>query len=303
MGRLGRHVAVTAIKQVAVTSAAHAASLGKYLNDDRAMMRDSQHIVNEGRWFEEMDATREAYGHNAPGRAGASTTYMYHQVIGFNPDECSCNGGKMTPERCMAFAKDWVRTRYPAQEAVWVLHREHCAADGTDRFAVHIGINRTNLETGNRLCEGRGEKAKVDRANAMRSLDSKWGLRQMVKGERNSHVHAMQPTRAEKEMLARGMQPDKAFIRQHVRQRVAEISREAPAGNRMRELAGRLESDGIKMSVGKDGKQVQFQREGSDFKVGGSRLGRGFSMTGLAKGLGMETGRQLAREASQEMER
>ena len=136
---------MSAIKQVAVTSAAHAGSLGKYLNDERALMRDSQHIVNEDRWFEEMDSTREAYGHNAPGRAGASVTYMYHQVIGFNPDECSCNGGKMTPERCMEFAKDWVRTRYPAQEAVWVLHKEHCAADGTDRFAVHRSCCSTSL--------------------------------------------------------------------------------------------------------------------------------------------------------------
>ena len=273
---------MSAIKQVAVTSAAHAGSLGKYLNDERALMRDSQHIANEDRWFEEMDATREAYGHNAPGRAGASTTYMYHQVIAFNPDECSCNGGKMTPQKCMEFAKDWVQARYPAQEALWVLHKEHCAADGTDRFAVHIGINRTNLETGNRLCEGRGQKAK---------------------GERNSRVHAMQPTRAEKEMHARGVQPDKACIRQHVRQRVAEISREAPAGNRMRELASRLKADGIEMSVSKGGKQVMFQREGSGFKVGGSRLGRGFSMRGIAKGLGMETGMQLGRAASQEMDR
>lgn len=294
---------MSAIKQVAVTSAAHAGSLGKYLNDERALMRESQHIVNEGRWFEEMDVTREAYGHNAPGRAGASTTYMYHQVIGFNPDECSCNGGKMTPERCMEFARDWVQGRYPAQEAVWALHREHCAADGTDRFAVHIGINRTNLETGNRLCEGRSRTAKAARASAMRELDAKWGLRQMAKGERNSRVHAMQPTRAEKEMHARGVQPDKAYIRQHVRQRVAEISRDEPPGNRIRELAGRLEADGIKMSVGKGGRQVQFQRDGSGFKVGGSRLGRGFSMEGIARGLGMEAGRQLANEASREMER
>ena len=209
----------------------------------------------------------------------------------------------MTPQKCMEFAKDWVQTRYPAQEALWVLHKEHCAADGTDRFAVHIGINRTNLETGNRLCEGRGQKAKVDRANAMRALDAKWGLRQMVRGERNSRVHAMQPTRAEKEMHARGVQPDKAYIRQHVRQRVAEISREAPAGNRMRELASRLKADGIEMSVSKGGKQVMFQREGSGFKVGGNRLGRGFSMQGIAKGLGMETGMQLVRAASQEMDR
>lgn len=165
---LGRHVAMTAIKTKAVTSAGHVGNLGKYLNDDRALLRDSQHIVNDRRWEKEMDATREAYGHNDPSRAGAKVTYMYHQVIGFNPDECSCNGGKMTPEKCMDFAREWVRNRYPSQEAVWVLHQEHCNADGTDRYAVHIGINRTDLETGKRLCEGRGQKAKVERANAMR---------------------------------------------------------------------------------------------------------------------------------------
>lgn len=83
---------------------------------------------------------------------------------------------------------------------------------------------------------------------------------------------------------------------------MAEISRKAPAGNRMRELACRLKTDGIEMSVSKGGKQVSFQREGSGFKVGGSRLGRGFSMQGIAKGLGMEAGMQLVRAASQEMD-
>ncbi len=294
---------MTAIKQVAVTSKAHVNSLGKYLNDERALMRDSQHIINEKCWEAEMNRTREAYGHNQPGHQSANTTYMYHQVIAFNPDECSCNGGKMTPEMCMAFARDWIQTRYPNQEAIWVLHQEHCKDDGTDRFAVHIGINRTNLETGNRLCEGRGQKAKVERAHAMRELDAKWHLRQMVKGERNSRIHAMQPTRAEKEMTKRGIKPDKAYIRQHVRKHVLEISRTAPSNNRMRELAGRLKEDGIKMSVSTSGKQIHFQREGSNFKVSGSRLGRGFSMTGLTKGLGIEQGKQLSREAFRDMDR
>ena len=289
---------MTAIKTKAVTSAGHVGNLGKYLNDERALMRDSQHIIDDRKWEKEMDSTREAYGHNAPSRAGAKVTYMYHQVIGFNPDECSCNGGKMTPQNCMDFAREWVQTRYPNQEAVWVLHQEHCRADGTDRYAVHIGINRTDLETGKRLSEGRGQKAKVERANAMRQQDGRWGLRQMVKGERNSRVHAMQPTRSEREMHARGVQPDKAYIRQHVR----EINREDVPGNRMRELSRRLEADGIKMSVTKSGKQVKFQREGSSFEVGGSRLGRGFSMLGIAKGLSIEAGMQVAREVSQDMD-
>ena len=209
----------------------------------------------------------------------------------------------MTPKLCMEFARDWVESRYPNQEAVWVLHQEHCRADGTDRYAVHIGINRTNLETGNRLCEGRGQKAKVDRAQAMRALDAKWQLRQMEKGVRNSRVHAMQPTRAEKEMQARGIQPDKAYIREHVRDRVREISQANFRGNHMRELAHRLESDGIKMTVSKNVKQVKFQREGNAYSVCGSRLGRGYSIAGLAAGLGMQATRQLQHTMEQEIGR
>lgn len=26
---------------------------------------------------------------------------MYHQVLAFLPEECSCNGGKMTPDACI----------------------------------------------------------------------------------------------------------------------------------------------------------------------------------------------------------
>lgn len=294
---------LTAIKQVSVTSAAHLKSLAGYLNDERALMRNSQNLVDESRWAEEMDHTREAYGHNSPSRACNNYTYMYHHIIGFNPDECSCNGGTMTPEKCMQFAREWVQGRYPNQEAVWVLHKEHCAVDSSDRYAIHMCINRTDLESGNRLHEGLGRAAKVARANAMREMDARWGLHQLEKGQRNSRVHAMQPTRTEKEMRARGAVPDKDMMRQCVRARVREIAQEAPRGNRMRELAVRLKADGIEMTVSKNAKQVQFRREGSDRKIGGWRLGRGFSASGLAAGLGIGAVKQLGNEISQEMER
>lgn len=109
---------MTTIKQVAVTSAGHVKNLGKYLNDERALARESQHIIDESRWDKEMDATREAYGHNTPSRIGAKNTFMFHQVIAWNPDEIDINGGKMTKDDCMAFARQWVTERYPNQEAV-----------------------------------------------------------------------------------------------------------------------------------------------------------------------------------------
>lgn len=282
---MGVDVDMTAIKQVSISSAKHEANVARYLNDERALARSSQNIVDESKWAQEMARTRQAYGHDVPSRAGSSNVVLVHQVIAFNPDDASINGGKMTAERCMAYVAEYVRARYPDHEAVWVLHREHCKADGTDRFAVHIVVNRTNLETGKRLHEGRSANAKVERANAIRDMDAKWGLSQLRAGERNSRVHARQPSRAEREMEARGIASGKSAIREAVRGHVRDIAREGHAGNRLRELARRLDADGIKMSPTKRGK-IMFERNG--LKVSAVKLGRGFSAEAIAKGLGME---------------
>lgn len=291
---------MTVIKQVAVTSAAHASNLGRYLDDKRALLRDSQNIARENRWQAEMEATREAYGHDKPSRAGAANTVMYHQVLAFNPDECDANGGVMTPEKCMEYAREWVRDRYPNQEAVWVLHKEHCDADGTDRYAVHIGINRTDLETGRRLDEGRARKAKVDRAAAVRRMDERYGLRQMTKGERNSRVHARQPTRAEKSMEARGVRSDKQYVRDAVRASMAEV-RTSPEPNKTGALARSLNAKGVKMSVSADGKDLVFERMSTGLKTRGTKLGRGYSMGGIVAGLGIRAALGICREEGQEM--
>lgn len=110
---------MTAIKQVAVTSAQHMKSLAGYLDRSSAkhdaLDLDSQNLNDPDGWAREMDRTREAYGHNGPGRAGCKTTYCYHQIIAFNPDECDVNGGKLTKAGCMGFAREWVERYYPNQ--------------------------------------------------------------------------------------------------------------------------------------------------------------------------------------------
>lgn len=292
---------MTAIKQKAVTSAAHASNVAKYLDDGRALVRSSQNIANEDSWQREMAKTREAYGHDRPSRAGAANTVMYHQVLAFNPDECSCNGGKMTPETCMDYAREYIASRYPNQEAVWVLHREHCAADGTDRFAVHIAINRTDLETGRRLNEGRSRNAKIERANAVRDMDRKWGLEQMREGERNSRVHARQPTRQEKAMAARGIRSDKQYIREAVTASVAEV-RANPQENKVRALASALDKKGVDMHVAKGGKSFELCRRSTGLKVRSYKLGRGYSAAGIAAGLGIQGARLLMQAAENEMD-
>lgn len=288
---------MTVVKQVAVTSAAHVKNLGKYLDDERAIAREGQNLARENDWQKEMDATREAYGHNAPARAGCANTYMYHQVLGFNPHECAVNGGKMTPQACMDYAREYVQARYPNQEAVWVLHEERCQADGTSRYAVHVGINRTDLETGRRLAEGRSKQAKTSRANSVRDLDRKWGLHEVRPNQRNSRAHARQPTRAEKEMAARGVKSNKETMREAVKQCVAEVHQEG-GGNPVRALAEKLDERGVRMTLNKNRRDFQFERDG--LKVNGSKLGRGFSQQGITAALGassaLERGAGLADE-------
>lgn len=291
---------MTAIKQKAVTSTSHAANVAKYLDDERALNRSSQHIANEGSWQTEMAKTRKAYGHNKPSREGATNTVMYHQVLAFNPDECSCNGGKLTPEACMEYAREYVAGRYPCQEAVWVLHREHCATDGTDRFAVHIAINRTNLGTGRRLNEGRSRNAKIERANAVRDMDRKWGLQQMREGERNSRVHARQPTRQEKAMAARGARSDKQYIKEAITASMVE-ARASSQANKVRALADALNAKGVEMHVAKGGKSFELCRRSTGLRVRSYKLGRGFSVAGIARGLGIKGAVLMAQAVENDM--
>lgn len=312
---------MTAIKQIAVTSGAHLRSLRGYL--DRSNERhevldmDSQHLNDPARWEREFDRTREAYGHNKAGRAGAKCTYCYHQIIGFNPDECDLNGGRLAAGDCMAFAREWVERYYPNQEAVWALHREHCSADGTDRYAVHVAINRTDLDTGKRLDEGRASRQRTLHAKRMRDMDRRWGLSQMEKGARNSARHARQPSRGEQRARETGLAGSPRFETDldHVRRVVRESVREAAEGdvpNKMRALNEALERRGVHMRLSRDdtlkSRDVVFEyrptydRRGKGEErvekasISGRKLGRGYSLAGIQRGLGV-IGKSLAMEA------
>lgn len=300
---------VTVIKTKSVSSASHFSHVASYFESDKALARETEFISKPDHWAAEMKATREAYGHDGAARSGKSAL-GYHFVIGFLPEDADFNGGKMTAERCMEFARDWIEERYGSAgspgkfgsyESCWVLHREHCVADGTDRYAVHIFVNRTDLDSGRRLNEGPARRAKVERARAMRAMDEKWGLRQVEKGKRNSKIHARQPTRKEQAMEARGIRSDKRYLREAIRASVKEV-RSAGGDHRMRDLARSLEKKGVMMTRGARGGLV-FERKSTSRKVSGYKLGRGFSAAGIASGLGIRVGRAMEREAEQGMER
>lgn len=271
---------MTAIKQTSVCSEKHLSRLKDYLSWDRdkALAHDTQNIISEERWFQEMADTRNAMGHDKPGKAGAKCTYMQHQILGFLPDECGLNGGKMTPEMCMRYARDYVAERYPNQEVVIVLHRERCRSDDTDRYAAHLGINRSDLETGRRLDEGPARKAAAARVKTVRTLDERYGLKQLERGKANSRVHARQPGKAERDMARRGqvMRSENARVREAVARRVEEVGRIPKCPDRLGELERRLKNDGIELAESKGGSlQYRYHSKslGATRKVNGGRLG------------------------------
>lgn len=219
---------MTIIKQRAVTEKGHQRNLRAYINDDKkVLLRDSQNMEdckNLNRWATFMEETRKAFGHDKAARrvrdkktgelVQAKNTIMYHQILAFLPDECDINGGKLTPEDCMRYAKEYVQRHYPNQQVVLALHNEYCKEDKTHRYAVHMVINRSDLSTGKRLAEGLSKSAKVERASRIRKMDKAWGLKQVERDERNSSVHKKQPSKVEKEIEGRGGKSYKTNLRE-----------------------------------------------------------------------------------------
>lgn len=218
---------MTIIKQTGVSAKSHQKNLRAYINDDRkVLLRGSQNMdgVNIKRWATHMEATRRRYGHDKSSRrvrdkktgelVEAKNTIMFHQILAFLPEECDLNGGKLTPEDCLRYAKEYAASYYPNQEVVFAVHNEYCKADKTHRYAVHMVINRSDLETGKRLDEGRGQSAKVRRASRIRKMDAEWGLRQVERDEANSAIHKRQPSKVEREIEARGGRSYKTNLRE-----------------------------------------------------------------------------------------
>lgn len=320
---------MTVIRQVAVTSRGHLEGLRGYL--DRSNERhevldmDSQHLNDPANWEREFDRTREAYGHNKAGKAGARCTYCYHQIIGFNPDECDVNGGRLSAEDCMAFAREWVERFYPYQEVAWALHKERCVTDGSERYAVHLAINRTMLDgSGRRLDEGRASRQKALHAGRMREMDERYGLKQLERGQRNSASHSRQPSRAEQRAKEAGLKRSASFetdldhVRRVVRESVEMVSK-GDEPNKMRALSVELDRRGVhmRMSRNKSPKKANVvfeyrptydRRDANGRKIrvariSGCKLGRGFSLSGISRGLGGSVAHEIKKAVAREVYR
>ena len=142
----------------------------------------------------------------------------------------------------MKYAKEYAQRRYSEYQIAFALHKEYCKEDKTERYAVHMAINRTNLKTGKRLAEGRGEIAKIDRARTIRELDDEWDLQQVEKDKPNSKIHSRQARGAEKEITERGEKSYKRNLRRWC-DRLADRSSSLP------EFCSLLEAAGYKVTT------------------------------------------------------
>lgn len=256
---------MTMVKTKAVASARHAANVERYLNDERAVARETLNVVRPERWADEMARTRAAYGHDAPSRAGAACTVMYHQVLAWLPDDCDMHGGPMTAEACMAYAREWCVREYPDQEVAIALHRERAANDGTERWAAHLAVNRTCLETGLRYNPGLGHVAASHRARLAREMDAERGLTPTRKG-RVSRVHERQAPQPVREMRARGEVTWRDKLAEMVRKSVEQACT-------LDELCDDLAAAGVTVRT-RGRREISYQLAGHN-PVRGSRLAVG----------------------------
>ena len=95
-------------------------------------------------------------------------------------------------------------------------------------------------------------------------------------------------------MAARGVRSDKQHLREAIKASVKEVGGDSK-GNKMRSLAASLDRKGVSMTISPSGKNLEFERR--DYK-----LGRGFSAEGIAKGLGIESAKFMARSMNDGME-
>ena len=203
---------MTIIRQWGITNATRG-NMRRLMNEDtRILLRDEQNIPWHGldfsnweKWDSYMETTRKMYGHDKPSRrmrdkktgkkVPAKNTIMYHQALSFLPDECDINGGKLSPEDCMRYTKEYAERYYPNQEIAFAVLMDSCEADGTSRYIAHLLINRSDLSSGKRLDEGNGTTAMHKRVNRIRQMDDEWGLRRVEKGKAVSKIHEKQPSK------------------------------------------------------------------------------------------------------------
>ncbi len=178
---------MTAIKCKPVRSGGHLGNVAAYIDDERAVARDTINIIEAAKWRQEMEAAIRAYGHEKAGRPGAKPTLAFHMVIAFNPAECDMSGppaaagGRLaTRERPAAEAPgqtpgDLGNGTVPAQPAAqagagrwgeaWAAEAQRAIADAMARNDTYAGWQRELAGRGISTASEGGERWYVVRGH------------------------------------------------------------------------------------------------------------------------------------------
>lgn len=125
-------------------------------------------------------------------------------------------------------------------------------------------------------------------------MDDEWGLRQVKAGEPNSRIHKRQPSRAEKEMAARGEKPYKTNLRELCR--IA--ARKAESIYEFRDMLDGWDVD----TSFRNGKLYVTDRDNDRLTFSVARLDSGLDMDGLDRAFRGNIVREIQRKGREAVE-
>lgn len=270
----------------------------------------TQNIVDNERWYAEMDRTTERYR-----LRGCVIGREF--VLSPSPDD------KATPEQVRGFAHEWLQRNFPNAEAAVIVHADNKERGDKGLEPIphaHLYVNAPDIATGKKIVldnkkvrELHDSAQEMSRARGWREqeryfdLDTrtvrtiksrrsehdrrpKW---QRLKERANPEYDASKAKRAgvsrcEYEQAKAG----RAFEKTEVRRALKDAIKEA-GGNPRTDLRRALEKRGVEMSVTSDG-ELKYRMAGRRYSFRGPSLGKSYARGAIS--LALSAARALTRE-------
>lgn len=266
----------------------------------------TQNIVDEERWYSEMDKTTERY-------------HLRGNVVGREFVLSPSLGDNVTPEQMREFAHEWLGANFPTAEAAVVIHHDNKERleRGLEPIThAHVYVNAPDLETGKKITlDNKRVRELHDSAQEMsrergwseqeRYYDLDTGEVRTIKSKRdayerrpkwqrerrnpeyeNSKARHQGIDRHEYEQAKQGREFEKTRVRRSLKE-----ARQEAIDNPSLKLADALKSRGVIMEQAKDG-DMKYRIEGSSRSFKGSTLGKQYERQQLE--VSIKAGRELA---------
>lgn len=257
----------------------------------------TQNIVDNDRWYAEMDKTTERY-------------HLRGCVIGREFILSPSLDDAATPEQMREFAHQWLSECFPDNEAAVIIHADNKERMGRGEEPIahaHVYVNAPDLETGKKttldntrvrfihdraqdMSRERGwseqekyydlDKGEVRTIKSKRAEYERRPKWQRLQERANPEYDASKAKRAgitrdEFEQARQGRSLEKTYIRRSLKE-----AREQMIADPSLKLADAMKQRGIAIEKAKDG-DLKFRREGSKLSFKGSTLGAQYARKSL----------------------